>query len=113
MYNPAAAEIYALREGVRDTQSVLWVARDLQLPGVSIPFVVQCDSKQAISFQQDTCVRTRHRGAIDMAETWVQELKDKSKASSVHVRSEMNKADILTKCMDRKTFSDRLGLVSH
>ena len=75
VYSPAAAEIYALREAVRDGQSVQWVCRDLLISGVSFPFVVQVDSKGADSFAQDSCVRSRHRGVIDMAEEWVQELK--------------------------------------
>ena len=48
-----------------------------------------------------------------MAETWVQELKDKEKIQSKWVVNTLNKADILTKCMDNKTFQDRLGLISH
>ena len=49
--SPACAEIYALKEGVRDSRLLLWVADEMGI-AVSWPFVVNCDSKQAISFQQ-------------------------------------------------------------
>ena len=47
--SPACAEIYALKECVKDARLLLWVAEEMAV-AVSWPFVVNCDSKQAISF---------------------------------------------------------------
>ena len=110
VYSPATAEIYGLREGVREAQALQWLCRDMGMSGVLTPFIMQVDNQQAISFQQDTCVRTRHRGVIDMAEAWVAELKDQSKVVTKKVAGLRNPADLLTKCLDWRTFEDRKRL---
>ena len=112
VYSPAAAEIYALREAVRDGRSVLWVCRDLHFSGVSFPFVVQVDSDGADSFAKDTCVRSRHRGDSDMAEGWVQELKSGEVVKTQWIPNRRQKADILTKCLSSKLFQTGFQLVS-
>ena len=71
--SPACAEIYALKEGVKDGRLFNWVAQEMGM-NVSWPFVVQVDNKQAISFQQDTCINSKIRGPIDMRLGWVDEL---------------------------------------
>ena len=111
VYSLAAAEIYALREGVREGQAVLWVCRDLGFQGVTFPFLVQVDSTGAISFAEDTCVRTKHRGVIDMAEEWVAELKGGEAVKVQHVSGVNNPADIFTKCLDLRTFQARNALM--
>ena len=111
VYSPAAAEIYALREGVREGQAMLWVCRDLGFQGVTFPFLVQVESTGAVSFAEDTCVRTKHRGVIDMAEEWVAELKGGEMVKVQHVSGVNNPADIFTKCMDLRTFQARKALM--
>ena len=87
------------------------MCRDLQFDGVSFPFVVQVDSKGADSFAGDTCVRSQHRGAIDMAEAWVQELKSRSVVTTLWIPKTLQKADILTKCLSPKDFRYAFKLV--
>ena len=64
-----------IKEGVRNARLLLWVAQEMGI-SVSWPFVVNCDSKQAISFQQDTCPKSRIRGSFDLREDWVAEVRD-------------------------------------
>ena len=96
--SPACAEIYALKEGVKDGRLFNWVAEEMGM-SVSWPFVVQVDNKQAISFQQDTCINSKIRGSIDMRMEWVEELRDLKIVKTIHVSGEDNLADILTKCL--------------
>ena len=42
---------------------------------------MNCDSKQAISFQEDTCPKSRIRGSFDLREDWVAEVRDWSEES--------------------------------
>ena len=104
--SPACAEIYALKEGVRDARLLAWVNEELGTE-VSWPLVIQVDSKQAISFANDTCPRSKIRGSFDLRDDWVKEVRDRSQVSIVGVASESNFADIFTKCLSRGVF---LGL---
>ena len=96
--SPACAEIYALKECVRDARLLHWVAEEMGIP-ISWPFVVNCDSKQAISFQQDTCPKSKIRGSFDLREDWVAEIRDQKVVSMAKVPGEKNLADLMTKCM--------------
>ena len=48
-----------------------------------------------------------------MGETWVQELNDKEKIQTKWVKIDLNKADILTKCLENKAFNSKVSLISH
>ena len=48
-----------------------------------------------------------------MREAWVQELKDKSIVKVVHIQSEDNKADVLTKCLPNYKFQKHLKNISY
>jgi hypothetical protein len=97
------SEIYALKEGVKDSKLVQWVAEEMGIRTV-YPFVVQVDNSQARSFQGDTCPNSKIRGSIDMREAWIQEMRDLDVVKTVHVAGEDNMADILTKCMKGPKF---------
>ena len=103
----ALAEIYALSETVRQSQLTVWKLEELGVK-VTQPIVVQVDNTQAISFQRSTCLVSKLRGMVDLRWAWVQELRDKNKIGVEKVDTEMNKADILTKCMPAYKFSMRL-----
>ena len=89
----------------------MWLLRDLHFPGITFPFLVQVDNSQAISFQEDTCVRTRHRGVVDMAEAWVQQLKEGGLVETKHAAGDKNPADIFTKCYSNKPYHARRELM--
>jgi hypothetical protein len=101
--SPAVAEIYGLKDGVKDARLFMWVAEEMGLR-VQYPFIVQVDSKQAISFQQDTCPRSRIRGSIDIRDAWVEELRDLKVLTTQHVWSEDNLADLFTKPLKGPVF---------
>ena len=94
--SPAVAEIYALKDGVKDCRLCQWVAEEMGMT-VKWPFTVQVDSKQARSFQFDTCPNSRIRGSIDMRHEWVQELRDQNVVTTEHISKNDQLADILTK----------------
>ena len=52
-----------VKEGVRDARLLLGAAPVMSV-SVSWPFVVNRDSKKAISFQQDTCPKSRIEGRL-------------------------------------------------
>ena len=66
---------------------------------VMMPINIKVDNKQAKSFAESTCPKSRIRGTIDLREGWVQDLKGKGGCSVEYVSTEYNVADILTKCM--------------
>ena len=76
------------------------------------PSSLQVDSDGADSFAKDTSVRSRHRGVIDMAEGWVQELKSGEVVRTQWIPNRRQKADILTKCLSSKLFQTGFQLVS-
>jgi len=75
---------------------------------VSNPIIIQVDNTQAISFQRSTCLVSKLRGMVDLRWAWVQELRDKKKIGVQKVGTDLNKADILTKCMPAYKYSMRL-----
>ena len=109
--SPACAEIYALKEGVRDARLLMWVAEEMGV-SVSWPFVVNCDSKQAISFQEDTCPKSKIRGSFDLREDWVAEVRDQKIVQMAKIDGEKNCADIFTKCMPTWKFKKMFQLIS-
>jgi hypothetical protein len=78
---------------------------------VSWPFVVNCDSKQAISFQEDTCPKSRIRGSFDLREDWVAEVRDQEVVQMSWIHGEKNCSDIMTKCMPTWKFRKMFKLV--
>ena len=65
------------------------------------PFVLQSDSEQAISFSTESCAKSNVRGAFDWRADWIiiNEVRDHKQVVLVHVYSERNHADIITKCL--------------
>ena len=74
------------------------------------PFCVY--NAQVEALVSDSCVRSKHFGMIDMAETWVDELLDDSILRVEHVAGHLNLADIMTKSMDKPEFIARRDLVT-
>ena len=104
--SPAAAEIYAASEAVRELRWVFWLAADLQLD-VCSGMIVQVDNNQVLSFKYGTCVKSRLKGMISNRWEWVMDLKDEG-VDLQHVDSRNNMADILTKCLANKEFNRQL-----
>ena len=60
-------------------------------------FCMQVDSKTAVSFQKDTCWKSRIKGSFSRREAWVQELRDEGQCEVVKIDKQQQLADILTK----------------
>ena len=110
--SPACAEVYALNEGVRDARLLLWVAEEIDV-SASRPFVVNCVSKQVISFQQGTCPKSRIRGSFVLREDWVIEVRDQKTVQMAWLDGEKNCSDIMTKCMPTWKFHRLFKLIGH
>ena len=109
--SPACAEIYALKEGVRDSRLFHWVAEEMGI-ATHYPFCVQVDSKQAQSFNYSTCPKSSIRGSFDWREDWVDEVRDLAVVKTEFVCSSRNLADLFTKCLRRPEFSRLFALIS-
>ena len=78
---------------------------------ISWQFVVNCDSKQAISFQRDTCPKSRIRGSFDLREDWVAEVREQKMVEMAKVSGEKNLADLMTKSMPTWKFRRMFKLI--
>ena len=70
--------------------------------------VVHVDNKQCLVFAKGTCVHTKTGGVIDKKTAWVEELRDRGKVEIRWVRTQLNIADMFTKCLDGTKFAGRL-----
>jgi len=110
--SPACAEIYALKEGVKDARLFHWVAHEMGIDA-PFPFCVKVDSTQAKSFAEDTCAKSKIRGSFDMREAWIQEVRDDTVVEIEQVDTSINLADLFTKCLPRLKFVDMRDRILH
>ena len=92
----AQAEIYAMSTAVKDARTRLWIAEELKLK-VEWPLVLHVDNAAGESFQHSTCGSTKLKGVFGLHQDWVQELKNEDIVNAVHVDTDKNLADMLTK----------------
>ena len=78
-----------------------------------LPFVLQIESKQAYSFQRDTCPKSKIRGSFDMREDWVQEVRDSSVVITKLIDTSRNLADIFTKCLPRAKIQRIFNMINN
>ena len=64
---------------------------------VEWPLVLRVDNAAGESFQHLTCGTTKLKGVFGLHQDWVQELKNEDIVNSVHVQTDKNLADMLTK----------------
>ena len=106
--SPAEAEIYAMREVVVAGSLLQWVAEEMGMQ-CFWPFVVQSDSKQAVSFQRDTAPNSKLRGCFDLRSRWVAGMRDRNIVDTKHILRDLNVADMLTHPLSAPKFNDCLG----
>ena len=106
----AESEIYALLEACKQAKLLTWRAQELGIKTPS-PIVIQMDNKAGISFQKSTCVNTKLGGTFDLRDKRLRELKDKNQISTVHVPTDKNPADLLTKCHPVHRFVKLMQLI--
>ena len=85
-----------MSRAVKDACLRLWVAEDMHM-NVTWPMTLHVDNAAGVSFQHTTCGNSQMKGIFKKSEDWVQELKDEATVKSVHVPTERNLADMLTK----------------
>ena len=73
--------------------------------GVEWPLKVQVGNEQAMSFCNETCVRSKMRGCFDLRDEWVKDLRNKNLLLVEKVNSEDNLADFFTKCFSKGKFN--------
>ena len=92
----AVAEIYAMSAAVKDAKLRMHIAKEMLLP-VKWPMQLYVDNAAGESFQHSTCSSSKMMGIFDLHDKWVKELKDEGKVWAVHIQTEKNLADMMTK----------------
>ena len=85
-----------MSEAVKDTCLRLWVAEEMHRD-VTWPMVLHIDNAAGESFQHSTCGSSKLKGVFNLHAEWVRELRDEAKVNAVHVSTDRNLADMLTK----------------
>ena len=78
---------------------------------VKYPFDMLEDNAATVSFQKSTTPYSKLRGVYNLRDNWVQELKDKSVVSAVKVHTDLNVADLFTKCHEWHKMKKLLKLI--
>ena len=68
------------------------------------PFLLNTDSSQAYSFQQNTCPKT-----FDLRDKATREMRDKGIVKANKIHRDLNVSDMLTHCLTRKQFDGHLS----
>ena len=92
----AGAEIYALGNGVADFIGLTYTIRELGLPPVPLPFIVEVDNSTAEVFAKKSVTRTKLRH-IDQRQWWVRACQDQQLCKVDHVDTKDNLSDFFTK----------------
>ena len=81
---------------VKDANLRLWISEDMHVP-VVWPMTLHVDNAAGVAFQHSTCGSSKLQGVFNYHDAWVKELKDEGKVNAVHVSTDKNLADMLTK----------------
>ena len=104
-----AAEVYCAGNATQDILHLSYVAEEMNIP-FPRPFVLQMDNTAAECFANNTCFKSKLKH-IDNRQEWVKILRDRDICTPMHVPTNDNLADILTKILPFATFErlrDRL-----
>lgn len=106
--SPAQAEIYAMHEAVVACRLIQWVGEEMDME-VKWPFLLNTDSSQAYSFQQNTCPNSKIRGSFDLRDQATREMRDSGIVKANRIHRDLNVSDMLTHCLTRKQFHGHLS----
>ena len=95
----AEAEIYAISTAVQNMQLWLWRCEEQGIE-VDWPGVLYVDNAAGISFSHKTNPQSKLKGCFDLRAAWVNELQNAECVKTVKVDTDINIADLLTKCHD-------------
>ena len=100
----AEAEIYSLGTFANEILALSYVAEEAGIP-FPRPAVIHVDNAAALAFSKQAQYAGRSKlRHIDCKQQWVQVLRDSNLIQCVHVSTEFNTADIMTKPLDTSTF---------
>jgi hypothetical protein len=97
-----AAEIYAAANATYEMLQLSYIADELGIPFPK-PMLLQVDNTTAEIFANDTAFRSRLKH-IDARQEWVKTLRDHDLVKVIHVSTNDNLADIMTKILPVATF---------
>ena len=101
----AESELYAMSALCQNLMglNLHYVLEEMGIMARPSPIIAHTDSEAAMGFAKGSGKKTKIRH-IDQRMEWVKELKDINLFQWVHVPSAINKADILTKVLDKVKF---------
>jgi hypothetical protein len=106
----AESELYAMSALCQMALHHSFVLEEMGIMERPKPMVCQTDSAAAMGFASGSGKKTKIRH-IDQRMEWVQELKDMDLFEWVHVRSAINKADIMTKVLEASKFYEAMDWI--
>ena len=81
---------------IKDANLRLWISEDMNVP-VVWPMKLHVDNAAGVAFQHSTCGSSKLQGVFNNHDEWVRELKDEGIVNAVHITTDRNLADMLTK----------------
>jgi len=99
----AAGETYAAGNATHDMLQMSYIAEELNIEFPS-PMVLEVDNTAAEAFASNTALKTSLKH-IDTRQEWVRQLRDSGVVKVIHVDTESNLADIMTKILPVAVFT--------
>jgi hypothetical protein len=109
-FSSAASEVFAFSEAVKDARLLLWRAEELGV-NVKYQFTMLEDNAATVSYQQSTTPYSKLRGVYNLRDNWVLELKDSNVVRAEKVHTDLNVADLFTKCHEWHKMKKLLSLI--
>ena len=109
-FSSAASEVFAFSEAVKDARLLLWRAEELGV-NVKYPFTMLEDNAATVSYQKSTTPYSKLRGVYNLRDNWVLELKDSNVVKAEKVHTDLNVADLFTKCHEWHKMKKLLSLI--
>ena len=109
-FSSAASEVFAFSEAVKDARLLLWRAEELGV-NVKYPFTMLEDNAATVSYQHSTTPYSKLRGVYNLRDNWVLELKDSKVVQAKKVHTDLNVADLFTKCHEWHKMKKLLSLI--
>ena len=109
-FSSAASEVFAFSEAVKDARLLLWRAEELGVD-VKYPFTMLEDNAATVSYQHSTTPYSKLRGVYNLRDDWVLELKDSKVVQAKKVHTDLNVADLFTKCHEWHKMKKLLSII--
>ena len=98
-----AAEIYAASVALTEVLHLSYIVEEMG-DSMGLPLEIKVDNTTAIAFSKGNVRRSKLKH-IDVRQSWVEWLRDKSLVNLSHVDTKLNLADFFTKLLDLESFT--------